>query len=400
LTDIYLRFEIPILIRITRSRYYTLPVVFPFGSGMGYHQSDVTCTLAPPYMVQCKVAHLSGPAGDEVAQLYHVPPSGLIVDHPLPIKRLIGFERIHLPAGSTLVSVSFNLTTEDFRLTDKAGGQSLYPGNHILQIWLGHGAPANISVAIKFDEPQATVGAKSDDEGASRRPLFGYKPTTCPPQADFAGRRKVVLGWARQLLNNSIDAGGSYGARAFLRDTNTFIDIALDTTDPKLIHPFVLGLFAGQHKNGDAGTCCVDFNTTTREPFPACPLDTPPYSQDPKNCIKNAFQTPFAKADVTTDAEASLVSTVFKYVRNTGRATILDERVVSQQDPVSRTVRERLGMLLNYLGNSSGRFHEGYGLIWGGTCADWGDKQQGMHATHLPYPESYGPTNMVSALLY
>ena len=71
--------------------------------------------------------HLSGPTGDEVVQLYHVPPSGLIVDHPLPIKRLIGFERIHLPAESMPVSVNFNLTTEDFRLTDKAGGQSLYP---------------------------------------------------------------------------------------------------------------------------------------------------------------------------------------------------------------------------------------------------------------------------------
>ena len=111
-------------------KYYTLPVVFPFGAGMGYHTAGATCTLVPPhhqtYQVQCKVTHLSGPTGDEVVQLYHVPPSGLIVDHPLPIKRLIGFERIHLPAESVAVSVNFNLTTEDFRLTDKAGGQSLY----------------------------------------------------------------------------------------------------------------------------------------------------------------------------------------------------------------------------------------------------------------------------------
>ena len=141
-----------------------------------------------------------------------------------------------------------------------------------------------------------------------------YTPAACPSQADFAGRREVVLGWARQLLNNSIDAGGSYGARAFLRDTNTFIDVALDYTDQKLIHPFVLGLFAGQHTNGDVGTCCVDFNATTRQPFPPCPLEQAPYSKDPRACNKGGYQTPFAKADVTTDAEASLVSTIFKCV--------------------------------------------------------------------------------------
>jgi hypothetical protein len=230
---------------------------------------------------------------------------------------------------------------------------------------------------------------------AAAAPGPTYHPGSCPPQSDFAGRRTVVLGWARQLLNNSIDAGGSYGARAFLRDTNTFIDVALDYTDPSLMHPFVLGLFAGQHTNGDVGTCCVDFNATTRKPLPACPLDTAPYSNDPaKSCNVGGFQTPFTKADVTTDAEASLVSTVFKYVRDTGHSAILEELVVSQQDHVSRTVRERLGMLLNYLGNSTGRFHDGYGLIWGGTCADWGDEQQGMHATKLPYPGGYGPTNM------
>ena len=139
------------------------------------------------------------------------------------------------------------------------------------------------------------------------------------------------------------------------------LDVALDYTERRFAKPFVLGLFAGQHANGDVGTCCVDFNATTREPLPAGPGGP-----------KSGHQTPFTKADVTTDAEASLVSMYFKYVRNTKDTAILDEMVVSQQDRVNRTVRERLGMLLGYLGNSSGRFHEGYGLVWGGTCADWG----------------------------
>ena len=43
---------------------------------------------------------------------------------------------------------------------------------------------------------------------------------------------------------------------------------------------------------------------------------------------------------------------------------------------------------------------QGYGLIWGGTCADWGDEQQGMHATHLPYPGGYVRSIQFAAIVY
>jgi hypothetical protein len=134
-------------------------VIFPFGTGMGYHQSSVACTLAtgPPasaYTVTCTVEHLTGPAGDEIIQLYHIPPAGLKVDHPLPIKRLIGFERVHLPAAKKVEQV-FKLTLEDLRLTDKAGGQSLYPGDHTLEIWLGHAAPVNLTATVSFATTEA-----------------------------------------------------------------------------------------------------------------------------------------------------------------------------------------------------------------------------------------------------
>ena len=136
-------------------KYYQKPVVFPFGAGFGYHDAKVACTLSPPYLVHCGVTHLSGPPGDEVVQVYHIPPAGLKVDHPLPIKRLIGFERVHLPAASSApVSVSFNITTNDLRLVDKSGGSSLYPGAHGLQIWLGHGAPANLTAVVHVPEAE------------------------------------------------------------------------------------------------------------------------------------------------------------------------------------------------------------------------------------------------------
>ena len=149
-------------------------VIYPFGTGMGYHDSGLECNLASHsaaipeasdsaalgtlvteewveavmHVVHCQVEHISGPAGDEVVQVYHVPPAGLKVDHPLPFKRLIAFDRVHLPASSAKVSLVFNITSEDLRLTDKAGGQSLYPGTHTISIWMGHGQAQNLTLVV------------------------------------------------------------------------------------------------------------------------------------------------------------------------------------------------------------------------------------------------------------
>ena len=173
-----------------------------------------------------------------------------------------------------------------------------------------------------------------------------YSPASCPPASNYTGRREVVLGWARQMLNGSFNAGPHYGPRAFLRDTNTFVAVALDYSPVEDIRPFLLGLFVGQRPNGDVGTCCVVYNATTRKPLPLHEQGSSPNVGE------------MTKADATTDAEASLVSTLYKYVHHAGDTSILQENVASYYDPVNRTVQERLGMLLGYLGNSSGRFHD------------------------------------------
>ena len=216
------------------------------------------------------------------------------------------------------------------------------------------------------------AGAAAASEAA-----FPYQPSACPPQSDYAGRRRAVLGWARQLLNGSLGtAGGSYGNRAFLRDTNTFIDVALDYSDHRLARGILVGLFSAQHSNGDVGTCCV------------------PFGKDGKAQTQGLKPGAELKADVTTDAESSLVSAIYKYVRHTGDASILDVRFASQLDPVRRPVRDRLRMLLGYLGNSTGRFSQRHGLVWGSVCADWGDVSVlGLFAPagHTTYIEPQSP---------
>ena len=120
---------------------------------MGLHNSAISCTGATSsgYGIACSVKHVTGPAGDEVVQVYHIPPTALKekIDHPVLIKRLVhvAYERVSLPAAAT-VSLSFNFISDDLRLTDKAGGASLYPGVHGIEVWLGHGAPANLTLAV------------------------------------------------------------------------------------------------------------------------------------------------------------------------------------------------------------------------------------------------------------
>ena len=59
-----------------------------------------------------------------------------------------------------------------------------------------------------------------------------------------------------------------------------------------------LSFLAGQRPNGDVGTCCVVYNATTRQPLPLHEQGSSP---------NVGVMT---KADATTDAEASLVSTL------------------------------------------------------------------------------------------
>jgi glycogen debranching enzyme len=73
------------------------------------------------------------------------------------------------------------------------------------------------------------------------------------------------------------------------------------------------------------------------------------------------------KNTVETDQESSLVLAVERYVRITGDAAFLDEKVAGQ------TVRERLHRALDYVRQH--RFHARYGLVWGATTIDWGDMQ-------------------------
>ena len=164
---------------------------------------------------------------------------------------------------------------------------------------------------------------------------------------------RQVLRMARDLLSSGLDAGSGYKA-TWIRDMNTFIQVALGVPPPQRFREALLMFFKFQGPDGDI----VDLY----------------WPHDPAKAVDDSYRTtPLApgliadKNTVEIDQESSLVQAVFKYVSATHDQTILEERIAEI------TIRERLGLALDYL--LTERLEPQHGLVWSATRADWGDVQ-------------------------
>jgi glycogen debranching enzyme len=172
---------------------------------------------------------------------------------------------------------------------------------------------------------------------------------------------------ALDLLKSGVNAGAGYRA-VWIRDMNTFIEAALEVTPRERFRDALLTFLKFQGPDGDI----VDLY------FP-----TPTDPARIRSTYRSTPQAPGLMADKNTvevDQESSLAQAVYKYVTVTGDRSILDERVDNGMG--DRTVRERLGMALQYL--LTQHFDARHGLVWGATRADWGDVQpESPHGTVL-----------------
>lgn len=142
-------------------RYYNGTATFVFGAGLSFTTFEVSGCKANPVTeagttVVCTVKNTGTREGDEVVQIYHVTPTklrdaiALSADpHAVPIKRLIGFERVSLAAGAN-TTVSIDLALRRFALTNTAGDYVLYEGAHTVSIETGVAGivPTELSVAV------------------------------------------------------------------------------------------------------------------------------------------------------------------------------------------------------------------------------------------------------------
>ncbi len=189
---------------------------------------------------------------------------------------------------------------------------------------------------------------------------------------------------ARNILKKGFNAGSGY-SQVWARDMNTFVEIALETVNPKNIRGAILVFFALQQPNNEM----IDGYVLNKD-----------FTWGDPNQYRSSADTAHVgfKNTVETDQETSLIQIVGKYVRLTGDTTILSEKIAG------KTVLERMGMMVDYLVKE--RYSEKYGLLWGAMTADWGDVQPNtdnvvdIDSTTTPAIDVYDNAMFIIALDY
>lgn len=166
---------------------------------------------------------------------------------------------------------------------------------------------------------------------------------------------KIIKEKAREVIATGFNAGDGYG-EVWIRDYNTFIELACEVYPAEEIEENLLVFFKLQGKEGSIvdGFIPKSKAIETEGGYQYIYSDLEPVYCGHKNTVE-------------TDHESSLVQAVFKYVNKTGNHDFLEQEVGAL------TVAERMGMAMDFLMKK--RWSEKYKLIYGATTADWGDVQ-------------------------
>ncbi len=160
---------------------------------------------------------------------------------------------------------------------------------------------------------------------------------------------------AHEVVRSGFNAGDGYG-EVWIRDYNTFIELAMEVMPDSLIRDNLLTFFRFQGETGDIvdGFIGRDKAVETPDGYKFRYSELEPRYAAHKNTVE-------------TDQESSLIQAVWRYVTRSGNRAFLKEKVGG------RTVEERMEAALNFL--QTERYDRQHGLLWGATTADWGDVQ-------------------------
>jgi len=138
-------------------RYYNGTALFQFGEGLSLttfsHDCKATSSGAKDLAFQCTVTNRGQRAGDEVLQVYHTVSDEIRqkVNHPVPIRKLIEFERVSLAKGAS-TSVTFSVPRTRLAVTNTDGDYALYKGSHTITFSRGTGRSTDTSLIVQVDK--------------------------------------------------------------------------------------------------------------------------------------------------------------------------------------------------------------------------------------------------------
>ncbi len=138
-------------------RYYNGSALFPFGRGLSLTSFSFSCTqpvVTPSAInVSCTVTNTGALAGDEVLLVFHSVGDAIRAKasklHPVPLKQLVGFERVGSLAPAASTSVTFSLEKQAaLSLTTADGSRAVYSGEHRLTFSTGVPGVADLAFAV------------------------------------------------------------------------------------------------------------------------------------------------------------------------------------------------------------------------------------------------------------
>ena len=161
---------------------------------------------------------------------------------------------------------------------------------------------------------------------------------------------------AHEIVSSGLNAGDGYG-EVWIRDFNTFIQVAMDVSPDSTITHALNTFFHFQGKNGDIVDGYIDIKKADLNNVGGYKYRLS------ETCSLYAAH----KNTVETDHETSLIQAVYQYIKKSGNKNYLKTVVAG------KTVEERMEESLEFLMNE--KLNKQYGLIIGATTADWGDVQ-------------------------
>ena len=161
---------------------------------------------------------------------------------------------------------------------------------------------------------------------------------------------------AHKTVSTGLNAGDGYG-EVWIRDFNTFIQVAMDVMSDKDVQECLNTFFHFQGPEGDIVDGYIDIRKADLDNVGGYKYRLS------ETCPRYAAH----KNTVETDHETSLIQAVYQYVKKSGNYAYLKSEVAG------KTVEKRMDWALQYL--MEHKFNQKYGLITGATTADWGDVQ-------------------------
>ncbi|HEX7334355.1 MAG TPA: glycoside hydrolase family 3 C-terminal domain-containing protein [Pyrinomonadaceae bacterium] len=131
-------------------RYFKGEPLYPFGFGLSYTKFDYSnlklsaksVKAGEPIKISVDVKNTGSKDGDEVVQLYLTDVAASV---PVPIRTLVGFDRISLKAGQKQ-TVTFTITSQQMSLIDDHGKRIIEPGEFLV----GVGGTQSTALSARF----------------------------------------------------------------------------------------------------------------------------------------------------------------------------------------------------------------------------------------------------------